>query len=877
MPVTSAAKRKSKRKGRLPALRLSEEAAREMRAEITAAGGVEVCFLADVDENRRIVDPRAVARGNRSAVLPAARDAEEGSVMVHNHPSGLMEPSEADLEVASRLYDQGIGSAIIDNDAKRVRVVVEPPEVSPVVPLVAEELERTLSPDGPLSQWRGYEDRPGQREMLRFVADRYNEKGVGLVEAGTGTGKSLAYLLPAARWAIDNRERTVISTHTITLQEQLVSKDIPQVEDVLGEELSAALVKGRGNYVSIRRAKDALTNAGSLFQQTREEELKMISEWLESTRDGSTADLAQQPSKEVWDQVKSDGDACLRSECPYFHDCFYQKSRRDAASANLIVTNHALFFSDLSLRIQSDNFNGPAALPPYQRVIFDEAHHIEETATRNLSRELPDTALFLLLKALNTQRGVVKSLEFALRAAGQQASAEWLRRRSENSLKPLRARLRKSWQGLFEGIKDWFADRAKRGVDVLRLGAGGAGEPADDPEIDASLDTVLFLLEEISGQFDRIVEHAEETDEERHDDVAARLLDFNIVKRHIDHARRALKACLLPGEGRDSLVRWVRIPSRRAGPRRADGGRRGPSVFLSAAPLAVGPILRENVFQRQKTAVLTSATLAVERDFDFLRRRVGLDRNGEPFSDPLVLEDGGADFSQAVDVRERAVASPFDYESQGLLVIPTDVQYVFGPGGQEKYNQRTAHVISRIVGHSGGGLLGLFASYHALQGVARALRGRHGIRVLVQGERDRSRLLEEFREDGDGVLLGTSSFWEGVDIPGPALRAVVIQKLPFRVPTEPIWAARRDAIEARGGDAFAEHAVPETALKLRQGVGRLIRTRVDRGVVAILDNRLVTKAYGERMRMALPPMRTRSGRWSFLEPLVREFFEDHLN
>ncbi|HSH75585.1 MAG TPA: DEAD/DEAH box helicase, partial [Longimicrobiales bacterium] len=375
-------------------LTLAPAAAERIRSEIERAGGREVCFLAAVDGDRVVREPRAVARGSFAAVLAAARDAPEGGVMLHNHPSGDLEPSNADMGVAAQLYERGIGTAIVDNGASRLYVVVEPPRPRELVELEADTLEGLLAPGGDLSaRHEGYEDRPGQRAMLREIVDRYNGGGVQIVEAGTGTGKSLAYLLPAARWARENGERTVISTNTINLQEQLVRKDLPLVARLVGE-VSWALVKGRGNYISIRRALLAAESQGSLFEEDRSSELAALLDWMRVTEDGSLSDLSFAPAEETWDEVKSDADICLRGRCPHFQQCFYQQSRRRAAAADLLVVNHHLLFTDLAVRRATQNYTHSAVLPAYRRLILDEAHNVEDAATSHLGVEVTRRGLF---------------------------------------------------------------------------------------------------------------------------------------------------------------------------------------------------------------------------------------------------------------------------------------------------------------------------------------------------------------------------------------------------------------------------------------------------------------------------------------------------
>ncbi|MDX1568171.1 MAG: DEAD/DEAH box helicase, partial [Longimicrobiales bacterium] len=574
-------------------LRLSGEAAQYIRDQIERAGGREVCFLARVDRNEeeRIVEgPRAVSRGNYDAVLAAARDAEQGGVMIHNHPSGLLEPSRADMAVASRLYDVGLGTVITDNHASRLYVVVEPPEPRVVEPLETEALDRVLGPGGTLSALHpAYEDRPGQRQMLKLVAERYNEGGVLVVEAGTGTGKSLAYLLPAAAWALRNGERTVVSTNTINLQEQLVAQDLPLVGKLLregdgGEELSWALVKGRGNYVSIRRARLAYQQSTSLFEEDRGDELKGILDWIEATEDGSLSDLGFVPSTEVWEEVRSDSDICLRARCPHFQECFYQRSRRRAASADLVVVNHHLLFTDVAVRRATQNYSDSAVLPAYRHLVLDEAHNVEDAATSHLGVELTRIGLFRTLSRLGRNgRGVLAALDDSLRGDPDRGSSTEIRKRMETRVRPALEEAVSAAERFFDALEPRLPGRDG---EALRLGGtvGGRGEPqrrgehpgppsslavdgkkpegasdepADDLRIREALDGLLGALSALEREVAELQRRIE-LDESWAEALEGRLLDLQSVQRRLAGAVHALRLVLLPDDDtRRGYVRWL--------------------------------------------------------------------------------------------------------------------------------------------------------------------------------------------------------------------------------------------------------------------------------------------------------------------------------
>jgi ATP-dependent DNA helicase DinG len=841
---------------------LSPEAAARMRAEIDAAGGHEVCFAARVAEDGAVRDPRAVARGNPQAVLAAVGRAEAPSIILHNHPSGELTPSHADLAVASRLWEEGWGFGIVDSEVSRLYVVVEPPAPRQVRPLDPDLVDAALAPGGAFAGVHpDYEDRPQQRRFARMVAELYNRGGVGIAEAGTGTGKSIAYLLPAAAWAAENGERTVISTNTINLQEQLIRKDIPLLATALGREIEAVLVKGRANYVSIRRARLAAESAPELFEEGRQAEIGALVDWLETTEDGSLADLPVRPSGEVWDEVASDADACLGARCPHFASCFYQRARRDAASAELLVVNHHLLFSDLAVRRARGSFDAPAVLPRYSRLVLDEAHNLEEVATDHLGASLTRGGLFRTLRRLEERgRGALPGLLALLRKQGFEELADSCETIGGETVRPALAGARQRGRELFLALEQAVA---ASGTDLMRLGGAGGREQVE--EAAESLEGMLAELRDLCRGLDELRERVRGHAEAR--EVAeGRMLELRAVRNRLEAAGMALRACLQPEREGGDRVRWIEQV------RRASGA---SDVAVCAAPLDLAGMLRESLFEQLGSTLLTSATLTTRGDFGFLRGRLGL-------ADTAVTSggdgDGGpeeaADDGPELRLTELQVPSPFDYRVQSFLVIPTDLPLPAQRAGGG-HDRATADVVLDMAGASDGGIFVLFTSYASLKAVAARLRAAGAESrwpLLVHGEADRTRLLRAFVDSGRAILLGTSSFWEGVDVPGDPLRGLVIPRLPFKVPTEPVTEARVEAIEASGGDAFRSFMLPHAALRLKQGFGRLIRSGTDHGVVAVLDGRLVTRPYGRYLLESLPPVLVRQGRWDQLAPLVHRFY-----
>ncbi|HEU5261747.1 MAG TPA: helicase C-terminal domain-containing protein [Gemmatimonadales bacterium] len=815
-----------------------------VRAEIAAAHGREVSFVARPDANGLIVEARVVARGTVDAVLALPGIAGRGEIFIHNHPSGVLEPSGADLSVAARLHDGGVGFAIVDNEVTDCYVVVECPRPRATTRLDPFDVAGLLATHGPVARALGsFEDRPSQRDMAAYIADVYNDGGVALLEAGTGVGKSFAYLVPALVWARENGERTIVSTNTINLQEQLVGKDLPILARALGtgdHSPTFALLKGWRNYVCLARLEQARAAEGSLFEDERGAELEALTAWAGRTSDGSLADLPDEPSAEVWDAVAAESDLCTRLKCPHFERCFLFQARRRAAEADVVVVNHHLLASDLAVRIASDNWQEAAVLPPYRRLVLDEAHHLEDVAAMHLGAQVSTLGVQRLLSRLERNgRGLLPTLRTALANRDDLLSAA-SRELIQQSLHDALAAARR-------GADDVFALLARRlesepgQAPVLRLGDEFAEDPVWSEGLGAALDNLLLAFSRLSDGVETVADRLSLDDpSERRAQLVSELRG---VVRRLDAVAAGLTGALRPPSGGPATVRWL---ERR--------GRKIANLALAAVPLDLAPVLKENLFDRVETVVLTSATLAAGGEFAYLEERLGLDLP-----------------PSRVKARE-IHASPFDFPSQCLFGIPTDLPE---PRDDEPGHDRAvARVLVELAHASDGGMFVLFTSHGALRRAADAVRHEIGGRwpLLVQGDGQRDQLLRRFREAGSAVLLGTDSFWEGVDVPGRALRVLILAKLPFKVPNEPLTAARLERLEARGLNGFMHYLVPNAALKLKQGFGRLIRSTTDVGAVVLLDRRVVTKRYGPLILEGLPPATRAVGRWEDVRRACEDFF-----
>ena len=824
---------------------MSERIAPGVRAylagEISRAGGREVSFVAQMDRDGVVTGARAVARGTPDMVLALAGGAARGEVLLHNHPSGVLEPSAADLNIAARLHDAGVGFGILNNDASELYVVVEVPRDRPVVPIDPYDVIETLAEKGAVAQQLSrYEDRRSQRDMAAYIADGYNDGGVQLLEAGTGVGKSFAYLIPALAWARVNGERTVVSTNTINLQEQLVGKDLPLLRKALTTESYSptfALLKGWRNYLCLSRMHQAVSAQRTLLEQDKLDELIGIAEWAGHTADGTLSDLPVTPSSEVWDEVSAEPDLCARLKCPEFDRCFLFRARRRAAEADVVVVNHHLLAADLSVRRATENWQEAAVLPPYQRLILDEAHHLEDVAANHLGIQVTSRAVRRLLSRFERNgRGLAPTLSYELQSRADllsRASLDLLQQR----LLPAITDARRASEALFLRLHQRLEDVPGG---QQRLDDSFAGDPIWSEGLGFDLDAALGAFRSLRESVETIADRLSQAEEsERRGQL---LQELRGVMRRLEAVSDGLNRTLRPASGGAPTVRWMERTTR------------GQHVGLSAVPLDLAPVLRELLFDRLKTVVLTSATLAAAGEFTFLESRLGLSGESSP-----------------VTIRE-IFASPFDYPSQCIFGVPNDLP---GPREDEPaHSAAVVQIVTDLAYASDGGMFVLFTSHVALRRAAQELRLCLGDRwpILVQGESPRDVLLRRFRELENAILLGTDSFWEGVDVPGRALRTLVLNKLPFKVPSEPITAARLERLAEEGFDGFMNYLLPHAALKLKQGFGRLIRSRQDTGVVILLDSRVVTKRYGPLLLSGLPRAQRVVGSWAQIRTRCEDFF-----
>lgn len=632
-----------------------------------------------------------------------------------------------------------------------------------------------FAPGGSLSgQMPRYEHRPAQMEMAAAVDLALREEKQLMVEADTGVGKSLAYLVPSLLWAVKNKKKIVVSTNTINLQEQLVYKDLPLLEKILPVSFRAVLVKGRSNYLCLRRFWRVWQDEQlSIISSEDRKKLKPLRDWVITTKDGSLADLAAVPPPPLWDEVCCELDNCLGRKCPFYQSCFFLRARSRMYKADLLVVNHHLFFADLGLRQAARSI-----LPDYDAVILDEAHFVEEVATQHLGFEISNLAVRYLLNKLynpRTQKGILVYL------------------RQEKAFDLVRElhRLNKEFFVLLD--KEFQQTEGK----IIRLNSPNLVPEMLEPRLQALERELRYVREDLKSEDLRL-------------EIGRYIRRAGELRNHL----QVFRAQTLPG-----YVYWIEL----------EGGRYH-RIVLRTFPIEVSNLLRTLLFENVNTVILTGATISVDGSFDFFKSRLGLE-----------------------EVIELRLGSSFDLPRQMKIFVPRMI-----PSPQEVNDYRDALVgeIEKYIDYTEGKAFVLFTSYKLMQEVYAELSlklAAKGINTFIQGGGlARHVMLKRFREDTNSVLFGTDSFWTGVDVEGETLSNVIITRLPFAVPDHPLVKARLDYIEEQGGDSFRDYSLPQAVIKLRQGVGRLIRSRSDRGIIVIMDNRILTRGYGKKFWRSLP-------------------------
>jgi ATP-dependent DNA helicase DinG len=648
-------------------------------------------------------------------------------------------------------------------------------------------MQTIFGPEGVIAKAHPeYEHRPGQIEMAQAVLNAFEQKHHLIVEAGTGTGKTLAYLVPAIAAACGSGARVVVSTGTKNLQEQLMDKDLPFLQEVLPKKFRAAVMKGRNNYACLHRIKRA-ESMPVLEGLDQIDQFDEVVRWMTKTETGDRAELSNLPENlPFWRHIDARSDTCLGQKCPDFDPCFITRMRQRALDADILVVNHHLFFADLALR------NGAygAVLPDYAAVILDEAHQIEDVASEYFGVQVSNYQIDDLLRDVSFLKFENREAERELTRVSARiqrfADMFWISFREGRGLEGRFALMPR--YGTARG-SEWVNDEAQAGMPADRRQDVGAPYDALDNALNR-LETTLDALKDAPADAENIIRRTRQL-----------RFDLNFIIKGDDK----------------SFVYWLE--------------RRGRGVFLRASPIDVSGLLQDKLFEKVPTVILTSATLSSAGNFRFIRERLGLD-----------------------DAEEMIAESIFDFENQAVLYLPPQMPDPRSP----QWARAAADEVIKIVNATEGRAFVLSTSFAGMNELYERVAPQIDYPSFLQGSTSKSALLKKFRSTPNAVLFATASFWQGVDVRGEQLSCVIIDKLPFAVPSDPIVAARQRYIEEQGGSSFYEYSVPQAIISLKQGLGRLIRSTTDRGVLAVLDPRLRTKMYGQTFLQSLPPCRITS-------------------
>lgn len=810
----------------MSSLRFTPHAAGKMRQAILDAGGVEVFAIGDVNEAGMVYDLEIHCRGNEGSTPALLSRYTPGQVVIHNHPSGVLRASEADMYLANRYGDDGVGVIIVNNNVDDDFWVVEPHKETAEL-LDPTEVQAFFEHSLPRVM-PNFEARTGQIDMALAVTHAFNHNEIALLEAGTGTGKSLAYLVPSTMWSLKNNAKVSIATFTITLQSQLVNDDIPILQRA-GLNFKYALMKGRSNYICRRKFGEALN------RNPKDTVLKAVAEYMENTTDGTRSDLPFPIEREIWDEVQSDSEQTLRAKCPHFDKCFYYEHRRTAARANLLIINHHLLLADLL--VKSDT-GGDGILPKFERLVLDEGHHLEDSATSLLRSQLSSRSI---------QNGIAPLLNTKRRPGALEAISHYYL--GSNSL--LAPKLKQKAFDTIDEIalfaKDiqinspsWFKEVHDQVLPELestkRIKHQETQTPMWQDWVRPQLDVAENQLTRLCNRLQRLSDILSEVPETLLSQHPQPNMDLQRTYRrvlgHSGFLKQFAECETAPTDtNEDTLVRWVERTTLRG-----KKGERTKTAKLCLAPIDVAPLIREHLLMKMPSIVSCSATMTVNQEFEHYKRQVGLNITNE-----------------ALTVNSNILPTPFNYKEQALLALPVDLPNPNSPD----YLTNIVPFLEQCIHIARGGVFVLCTSYKAVQTLydqcVASLEGKYAF--FKQGEMGRTQLLHAFINTPRAVLFGADSFWEGVSVPGDDLKMVIIPRLPFRVPSEPVHQARHERIVAQGGNPFQEYSLPQAALRLRQGFGRLIRTQRDKGSVVILDHRVTRAWYGSYFLHSLPDMK----------------------
>ncbi|MGL4563406.1 MAG: helicase C-terminal domain-containing protein [Brevinema sp.] len=775
----------------------------------------EIFFIGWVDRSGMVSEFETIAFGNDESVPAPLADGLKGDLVIHNHPSGDLRASNADINVASLLATKKLGFYIINNNCSEVNAVYKPK-----VRIFLDEAQilSIFQKNGHLQELIGsYEERPEQEKLVQKITEAINNDQILLAEAGTGTGKSLSYLIPATIWAVLSDRRVFVSTHTITLQGQIAKKDAALVsvlvERMTGIKPRFAVLVGRSNYLCLKGLYDLQNDQEkkeSLFDDTSiiDHQIDVVQTWAEHTIEGIRSEIPQQISNDLWEELSASTPNCPRKECPFYVDCFYYKARMTAESSHIIIGNHALLLATID-----DNSGFLSTIPHFSGIVLDEAHNLSQITLNAMAQSFSFGSISWRLSRLYRKKGNKIFGQLSLlhdrTIIEQHKNLSELFHKATQEILSLTAILRLKE----EEFMQLFTNNPHPSIEINK-------EELSKPEWAIGvkiLEEIFDKIRYIDFNITKLVAQAKESfNEER---VLEILRVIDIHNQALNDIRQTFKNIFDQIDAESLAVKQVEI------------GRK--YVSFSAGPALVGDFLTKHIFRPKDFIILSSATLSINKSFTFFEKNIGLD------------------YAEGDRIDSISLPSPFDYKNQMKVFIVNENHLSFGQQEKEKLE-----LVKQCVFTVGGGTLILFTSYKTMNYAYHILAKEFeeaGLFPLKQGDHSREFLLNTMKTKDYSILFATSSFWEGIDIPGDNLRFLVIDKLPFDSPSNPLTKAIFKIIEENNQNPFNEFSLPRAVLKYKQGIGRLIRSKKDRGVLLVLDSRIFSKSYGKNfIHAALP-------------------------
>ena len=797
--------------------RFSEESLQTIKKYLEEHNNKSMIFKATFDEDEKIQKPFFLSLYKKKSFEETLTKVGKNEVVIRTTKPNQLYPSDMELELSEELYTRrNIAYCLLSSDLDDFYFVQDIDRIF----LEEIDIENYFAKDGILAkEIKGFEYRQEQEEMAQYIQDAINEDRKIIVEAGTGTGKTLAYLIPSIKWAVTNKKKVIIATNTINLQEQLLLKDIPLAKSIIKDEFSYVLVKGRNNYVCKRLFNELVLGKSidiETFSMEAREQIEYILKWGNKTKTGDKAELTFEVYPDVWELVQSTTELCLGKKCPYRKECFYMKTRMEKMEADILISNHHVFFADLNVRAETDFDSEYLILPRYDMVIFDEAHNVESVARSYFSVEVSKISFTRLLNRIYQKKNKRKKEKSALIRVEDTVDEKNLEDSEQyiyllNTLKEEISILQNIGDEYFDEIRKIYETNTeapiKKSLNNFEMTKSRFLENLREKKdiFQSKLADFLNLM----MSFNNVIDGEKDKNPE--------VINFNnhlkMFKAYIDSFK------FINSFEDDNYIYWLDINSKRT------------NVILTATPLNIAQKLSTVLFDNLDRLVFASATIVVNGNFDYFKKSLGLNEE---------------------DCIEAIIKSPFDYDEQMSVYIPSDIQ------DSENINafvSDASKFILNILLKTNGKAFILFTSYTMLNqiyySISKKLKDK-GFEVFLHGDKPRSQIIKEFKEAENPILFGTTSFWEGVDVQGENLSNVIITKLPFLVPTDPVVSAISKKIEEDGGNSFMDFQLPEAIIKFKQGVGRLIRKKTDSGNIFILDNRILKKRYGSLFINALP-------------------------